>query len=347
MSLNIGMLEFMAIQSNLVSAASQPLTHTTDVRDRSFVYSSLITAPDFNTVIPVLEHVRPGTTVILDVDNTLYYAGDDEFCMKYSFEYDPREGSQYKRFVNGYLIPKYGEEKARKLLFKAHCSTHPTLINSLWPVLVKHLANKGVTVIRLTAISGDQKIGNATLADLRLRTEKSLGLDFASLFSYSKDPVFSSRVTSNGVPVTVMAKEGEIFCCQWPKDEVLLEYWSQVGFPEEAVVVDDQRVNVLKILKMCTTKNVSCTGVYYTELAVESPGKFDEELAVLKFDILDKEGVWVSDSEAKKRPPIRFVGPIYSIALSEEEIELEDFRAKESVPLQEEGQVPYSCCTLL
>jgi hypothetical protein len=258
--------------------------------------STIVTALFFDTIYERLSHLQKGTSVILDVDNTLFFSEDDEFCMKYSFE----DGAdQYNRFLE-WLNAEF-KEKAPTLLCKAFSSTQRKLTNEKWPELLRRLAAQEVTVIRLTAVAGEGEFEGITNAESRIETEKALGLNFSALFSYPEDSIVPVRYASEDGPREAMIKEGEIFCACLPKEKVLENYWEEYGFPEAAVVVDDHAANVIPISDMCLSYGVKCTPIYYRELAEKFPGPFDEELAKFKFHVLDQEGEWLCDSQAKLR----------------------------------------------
>lgn len=175
----------------------------------------------------ILPHIEAGTTVVLDLDNTVFTAnqmiGSDQWYSHLEKKY-LAEGSSARE----------ASMRAGREVQEVHLKSEVSLIEEGTRDLIRALQKKGVTVIALTARS----------PGLIFRTRNQLaqvGIDFSS----SAPGNFSGPLTSDGHS---LAHEGIIFVGPNNKGEVLDSYLKHsLSHPKKILFVDDKIHNTSKL----------------------------------------------------------------------------------------------------
>jgi hypothetical protein len=119
-----------------------------------------------------------------------------------------------------------------------------------------------------------------------------------------KDHIFSEIPAKHGVPLT---KHGVTFTALEPKGlllDAVLKYNNLK--PQKIIFIDDKLSNLQSVEATCKSLNITFVGVQYIAVIKSNKWQFNEELARLQFQVLEKEHKWLSDQEAKERHATAF-----------------------------------------
>jgi hypothetical protein len=234
------------------------------------------------------KEVDQETLVIFDVDDVLI-APTDEFAIA-----DP-----IRKKLSKELKQKYDREKYQTLLSDFFIKRTVRLVN---PGIIDLLRNLKIQNIPTTALTGwwTGKFGNIlAMEELRFKGLNDVNISFVGMSPFKKQMQFPALKTKVGVPIV---KNGIILTALADKGDALLAVLDKEKFHFKKIIfIDDDLAQVETVKKACQKIGVNIIGIHYTEAKLIPLPKLNEEMEKLRFEILEKEHIWLSDQELEKR----------------------------------------------
>lgn len=161
-----------------------------------------------------------------------------------------------------------------------------------------NLKNRGISIIAITYIPTGPRGKIAKFEDWGLSRLNKFGIDFRK-FNNLKDHTFSEIPAKHGVPLT---KNGVTFTALATKGVLLDAVLKHNNIkPKKVIFIDDKLSNLQSVESTCKNLNIPFIGIQYTAVIKSNKWEFNEELARLQFQVLEKEHRWLSDKEAMEQ----------------------------------------------
>jgi hypothetical protein len=228
------------------------------------------------------------TLVIFDVDDVLI-APTDEFAI-----IDP-----IRKKLSKELKSKYDREKHQILLSDFFMKRKVRLVN---PRIIGLLNNLKERHIPTTALTGwwTGRFGNIlAMEELRFKGLSEVNISFAGMSPFKGDNKFPDLQTKGGIPII---KNGIILTALADKGDTLLAALDKAKLKFKKVIfIDDDLAQIESVGKACKKIGTHFIGIHYTEAKLIPLPKLDETTEKLRFEILEKEHIWLSDKELEER----------------------------------------------
>lgn len=228
------------------------------------------------------------TLVVFDVDDVLI-APTDEFAIT-----DP-----IRKKLSKELKSKYDREKHQILLSDFFMKRKARLVNSRIIDLLTDLKERHVPV---TALTGwwTGRFGNIlAMEELRFKGLSDVNISFTEISPFKSDNKFPDLQTKGGIPIV---KNGIILTALADKGETLLAALNKEKLKFKKIIfIDDDLDQIESVKKACKKLGLNFIGIHYTEAKLIPLPKLNEEMEKLRFEILEKEHIWLSDQELEKR----------------------------------------------
>ncbi len=228
------------------------------------------------------------TLVIFDVDDVLI-APTDEFAFR----------EPIRRKFNKALKAKYTEQE-RKLLFSDFFRKRMVrLITPQIIPLLDDLKNKQIPTTALTRWYTGRYGRIEFMEELRFKGLDEVGISFVNISPLKHDRAFPLLKTKDGIP---MVKNGIILTAFADKGTTLLTVLDKEKLHFKKIIfIDDDLDQIESVKKACKKLGVNFIGIHYTEAQLIPLPKIDETTEKLRFEILEKEHIWLSGQELEKR----------------------------------------------
>jgi len=250
-------------------------------------FAEIIETTDFSTVESHLATADQNTLVIFDIDEVIIETTDA--ILK------PQHKPQFLKFEEE-LLERTSKEKVlylRSIIFEEQSIR---LVQDKILDTFNNLKSRNINIIAITYIPTGPRGRIAKFEDWGLSRLSKFGIDFRK-FNNLKDHTFSEIPAKNGVPLT---KNGVTFTALATKGVLLDAVLKQNNIkPKKVIFIDDKLSNLQSVETTCKNLNIPFTGIQYTAVIKSDKWKFDEELARLQFNILEKEHKWLSDQAAR------------------------------------------------
>lgn len=174
------------------------------------------------------------------------------------------------------------------------------LVNENIPKLLEFLRDEKISASALSAWWTDNFGTIQEMEKQRLKELEQVKISFADLSPFNEDIRFTSNKTEHGgTPVVI---SGIILTGLKDKGEVLgLALNSLHKKFKRIIFIDDQEKYLEEVEKFCAQHGLDFVGIHYTESSLAPIPEFDSAKEKMRFNILEKEHVWLSDSELEER----------------------------------------------
>jgi len=266
----------------------------------NIVQASIVSTDDLKPLEHIIKQADKDTLIIFDIDHVLIMPTNEYTLNRHPFrkalwkEIESRHSKEEMKYFYGITASK---------------SRWRMVDPEIFPIFID-ITKRQIPSIALSSIYTG-KFGNIEkLEDWRIQHLKDIGFDFSKL-SPIKDTFYIKKLEKHdGVPVL---KSGVILTAQVDKAVVLdcvLNYYNY--FPKRIIFVDDQLHNLKSIEKMCSKLHIKFYGIHYTAVSKMPIPVIDEKLEKLRFEILEKEHVWLSYKEIKDIKKQRIIKLVYN-----------------------------------
>lgn len=228
------------------------------------------------------------TLVIFDVDDVLI-APTDEFAFR----------KPIRKKFNKELKLKYNQQE-RKILFSDFFRKRMVrLITPKIIPLLNDLKNKKIPTTALTRWYTGRYGSIELMEALRFKGLDEVGISFVNISPLKNDIAFPLLKTKDGIP---MVKNGIILTAFADKGTTLLAVLDKEKLHFKKIIfIDDDLDQIASVKKACEKLGVNFIGIHYTQAQQIPLPKINKTIEKLRFKILEKEHIWLSDKELEKR----------------------------------------------
>jgi histidinol phosphatase-like enzyme len=250
-------------------------------------FAEIIETTDFSMVESHLQTADKNTLVIFDIDEVIIETTDS--ILK------PQHKAHFVKLEEE-LLERTSKEQAVYFKSIIYQEQSIKLVNEKILDTFNGLKNKGINIIAITYIATGPRGKIAKFEDWGLSRLNKFGIDFRK-FNNLKDHTYSNIPAKHGVPLT---KHGVTFTALATKGVLLDAVLKHNNIkPQKVIFIDDKLSNLQSVESTCKDLDIPFTGIQYTAVIKSNKWTFDEELARLQFQVLEKEHRWLSDQEAK------------------------------------------------
>lgn len=250
-------------------------------------FADIIETTDFSTVEKHLNTADQNTLVIFDIDEVIIQTTDA--ILK------PQHKPHFAKWEKE-LLNRTSEEEVvylRSIIFQEQSIK---LVEDKILDTLNNLKSKKVNTIAITWIPTGPRGKIANFEDWGLGRLQKFNIDFRK-FNNLKDHTFKEIPAKHGVPLT---KNGVTFTAQASKGALLDAVLKHNKIkPNKVIFIDDKLSHLESVEEVCKNLNISFIGIHYTAVIKSDKWTFDEELARVQFQTLEKEHKWLSDQEAR------------------------------------------------
>jgi FMN phosphatase YigB (HAD superfamily) len=228
------------------------------------------------------------TLVIFDVDDVLI-APTDEFAIR-----DP-----IRKKLNKELFSRHGTTEIKVLYSDFFRKRTVRLVNPGMIDLLKDLRDKKIPATALTKWYTGRYGSIAMMENLRFKGLDEVGISFIEISPFIRNMEFPDLKTEDGIP---MVKNGIILTAFADKGLVLEAALvkAQLKF-KKIIFIDDSYAQIQSVEKICNKLGIAFIGIHYTEANLIPIPLLNASKEKLRFEVLEKEHVWLLDQTLEKR----------------------------------------------
>lgn len=235
-----------------------------------------------------LEKADQDTLVIFDVDDVLM-APTDEFAFR----------PLIRKNLYKALKANHSKKELEILTSAIFQKRTVQMVNPKVIDIIDNLKQRKILTTALTSWWTGKYGKISKMEDLRFKGLNEIGISFISLSPFKMDKAFPDIPTPFDVP---MIKNGIIITSCGDKGLVLKAALNDSHLKIKKIIfIDDQLSQLHSVEKICQDLGIEFTGIYYTEVLSIPLPKLDEQKEKARFEILEKEGVWLLDKELDQK----------------------------------------------
>ena len=251
----------------------------------------VIKIKDFALLRDYFKTIEKNTLVIFDIDDVILMP-TDEFNMD----------TEIRKKLTNVLKQKYTKEE-RRLLYSIVLSKRKVkLVDSKIKMLFEDLTKMRIPVTALTSWWTGSYGKIANMESIRFSDLKQVDISFKNISPFTKDTKLKGFKADKGIP---MIKHGIILTATHDKGKVLKQSLELFGLSyKNIILVDDQLINIKSVEKICQQTKINFTGLHYTFVQQMPPIIHDMEKEKLRYEVLKKEHIWLTNNEFQERFPL-------------------------------------------
>ncbi|CCB85910.1 putative uncharacterized protein [Parachlamydia acanthamoebae UV-7] len=171
------------------------------------------------------------------------------------------------------------------------------LVDVAYIDIIKHLEEKGIPVVGLTALEVGKYGKIENLEDWRLVNLKQVGIDLSNSFKHKNLTSFKTFPEYN--ENHPLFKNGILFTNRQPKGLVFTAFINLLGHkPKKVIFIDDNLEYLKSVEQAALGLGIEFIGFHYRAIE-NSCCDFDEKVAQIQYLYLLKYEHWLSDQEAR------------------------------------------------
>lgn len=255
-----------------------------------FAISKVIEVDHFDRLSSiVLEEVDSNTLVLFDVDDVLLRP-TDEYC----FREEIRLGLMKK-------IGKASSVQEKNDMFADFFLKREVVpVNKKMKEVISELQNRSIPHTALTAWWTGAFGRIKEMEKVRFKDLNEVNISFKDSSPFTRNVSFPAyRTEKGGVP---MILDGVILVAFGSKGEILGLALDELDHDYKKIIfIDDHKKYVDQVETLCKNRNISYVGIHYTEASKLPMPNIDPAIEKQRFEILEKEHVWLNDKELLER----------------------------------------------
>ncbi len=250
--------------------------------------TNVITTDKMVVIEDVLKGADTETLVIFDVDDVIIMP-TEEFLFKIPLRKELRKkiAKKYSKNEQKYIFSNFFEKRNVELV-------DPQILEVLIDLKLRN-----IPTVALTGWWTGEFGRIVRMEELRFRGLNQIGLTFIDISPFKEEMCFPKFETENGVP---MIKQGIILTALSDKGTILKEaiYQNNLSF-KEVIFIDDDLEYLISVSKVCDELGIDFRGIHYTKANTRSVPTLDTNRESLRFEILEKEHIWLLDQDLEIR----------------------------------------------
>ena len=251
-------------------------------------FAGIIPTNDFKVIEEHVNKADKDTLVIFDVDDVLMMP-TDEFAFN----------APIRKELTKQLKEKYSKDELTYLYSCVFERRTVQLVNSNMKGLIKNLEQRNIPSI---ALSGwwTGKYGKINeMENLRFVGLKQVDISFINTSPFKEDMIFPELKNKSGTPIL---KLGVILTALADKGLVLKAALKKSNLHFKRIIfIDDGLKELESVEKICHELNIDFQGIHYGAAKIAPLPILDKEKEQLRYEILEKEHIWLLDKELEER----------------------------------------------
>lgn len=251
-------------------------------------FANIIPTNDFKVIEKYVNKADKDTLVMFDVDDVLMMP-TDEFAVN-----DP-----IRKELTQKLRERYSKEELTYLYSCVFERRTVQLVNPNMQSLIKSLEQRKIPTIALTGWWTGKWGKIDKMENLRFVGLKQVDISFTNTSPFKEDMVFPELQNKSGFP---MLKSGVILTALADKGLVLKAALEKSNLHFKKVVfIDDDIKYIESVEKVCLDMNIDFQGIHYGAARIAPLPVLNKEKEELRYEILQKEHIWLLDKELEER----------------------------------------------
>lgn len=243
---------------------------------------------NFKIIQEKLESADINTLIIFDVEDVLLEPRDTVLQFNHK---------TFVKDIERKLAEKYSNKEVDNINSSILLQRHNAPVNNDMAQIIDKAQNRGVKVMALTNCRTGKFGKISSMEEWRLQELKKHGYHFDKSWTNINDKIFS--IQGEDSRDNIIFKNGVIFTSHsHTKGDALREFlkYSKIE-PKSIIFIDDKEHNIKSVQDVASDMKIEFTGIEYTA-SKEHDTKLNEKRASLQFEVVEKEGKWLSDKEA-------------------------------------------------
>ncbi|HJD56216.1 MAG TPA: DUF2608 domain-containing protein [Rickettsia endosymbiont of Pyrocoelia pectoralis] len=251
-------------------------------------FAGVIPTNDFEVIEEYVNKADKDTLVIFDVDDVLMMP-TDEFAVN----------NPIRKELTQKLRERYSKEELNYLYSCVFEKRTVQPVNQNMRGLIKSLEQRNISAIALTGW-WTGKYGKVNeMEKLRFVGLKQVNISFINTSPFKEDMIFLELQNKSGVP---MLKDGVILTALADQGLVLKAALEKSNLHFKKIIFIDDDLEYLKsVEKVCSELNIDFQGIHYGAAKIAPLPILDKEKEQLRYEILEKEHIWLLDKELEER----------------------------------------------
>ena len=251
--------------------------------------NEIVLVKDLDRLEREIDSLDENALVVFDIDFTL--------LINLSRPYHKKSVSRMWNGIFSGMMSGVEPQKVVDLLSIMHLSSDYGLVDDGFIDLIKKIKEKGCKALALTDAL-PQKYGRiGSVAEMRVKNLKDLGIDFEKFFSGGFPMVFDEVSDGKLIPLFL---DGILFAARCGKGKVLATFLDRMNLHSSKVIfIDDSWCYLKSVEAAMEEKRIGFLGLHYR--AIDGiPCFVDEVVARFQIDTLIKEERWIGYDKAAK-----------------------------------------------
>ncbi|WP_341792922.1 DUF2608 domain-containing protein [Rickettsia endosymbiont of Ceutorhynchus obstrictus] len=251
-------------------------------------FAEIIPTNDFKVIEEYVNKADKDTLVIFDVDDVLMMP-TDEFAVN----------APIRKELTQKLKERYSKDELTYLYSCVFEKRTVQPVNSNMKDLINRLEQRNIPAIALTGW-WTGKFGKITeMENLRFDALKQLDISFINTSPFKENMTFPELKNKGGIP---MLKSGVILTALVDKGLVLKSALAKSNLHFKKIIfIDDDLKYLESVEKVCHELNIDFKGIHYGAAKIAPLPILDKEKEQLRYEILEKEHIWLLDKELEER----------------------------------------------
>jgi len=251
-------------------------------------FAEIIPTNDFKVIEEHINKADKDTLVIFDVDDVLMMP-TDEFAFN----------APIRKELTQKLKERYSKDELTYLYSCVFERRTVQPVNSNMKGLIKNLEQRNIPAIALSGWWTGKYGKIAEMENLRFVGLKQVDISFVNTSPFKEDMIFPELKNKSGFP---MLKSGVILTALADKGLVLKAALEKSNLHFKKIIFIDDDLEYLKsVEKICLELNIDFQGIHYGAAKIALLPILDKEKEQLRYEILEKEHVWLLDKELEER----------------------------------------------
>lgn len=251
-------------------------------------FGDIIPTNDFKVIEEYINKANKDTLVIFDVEDVLAMPTDE-----FAFNTPVRVELTQK------LRERYSKDKLKYLYSCVFERRNAQPVDPNMRGLIKSLEQQNIPAIALTGWWTGKYGKIAKMENLRFDTLKDGDISFINTSPFKEDATFPEFKSENGIPMLISEV---ILTSLADKGLVLKAALEKFNLHFKRIIFIDDNLKYLKsVEKVCCEMNIDFQGIHYGAAKIAPLPVLDKEKEALRYEILEKEHIWLLDKELEER----------------------------------------------
>jgi len=164
--------------------------------------------------------------------------------------------------------------------------------------LIKSLEQRNIAAIALTGWWTGKYGKIAKMENLRFNALKDVDISFINTSPFKEDAAFPEFENKNGVPMLISG----VILTSLDKGLVLKFVLEKYNLHFKKIIFIDDTIKELESVEIiCREMNIDFQGIHYRAAKIAPLPILDKEKEQLRYEILEKEHIWLLDKELEER----------------------------------------------